>query len=61
MSSLLGQNSGWLAGLGHAEEVAHWLYLLSWKLCMWGALQHLNATLGFSGPASVPYCKCALA
>ena len=25
--------------------------------CVWGALQRSNATLGFSGPASVPYCN----
>lgn len=25
-------NTGWLAGLGHPEGVAQWLYLLSWKL-----------------------------
>lgn len=53
-------NTGWLEGLGIQKG---WL-----SGCphfpgnyAWGALQHLNATLGFSGPASDPYYKCALA
>lgn len=46
ISSLLGWNTSWLAGLGHPEGVAQWLHLLSWKLGWGGGTAALECNPG---------------